>query len=113
MFFFGVDAVLPPATSVSGVPGIYLVLDLNSRAILTTIYTEWVSRLGSGVQPRDLCLGGNSCLVSGHLSASGLRLLLVLSLEPLYTEDRFYPLGCHEANHGIVPLRVSFDVKML
>ena len=28
-------------------------------------------------------------------------------------EDRFYPLGCREANHGIAPLRVSLNVKMV
>ena len=39
--------------------------------------------------------------------------LKTLPLEPLCIEDRFYPLGCCEANHGIAPLRVSLGVKMV
>ena len=50
-------------------------------------------------------------LVSGHSSTFGLRYLWTFSLEPLCIEDRFYPQGCREANHGIAPLRVSLDVK--
>ena len=65
------------------------------------------------VPPRDGLAEGNSCLVSGHSSAFGLCYMWTLSPEPLCIEDRFYPLGCCEANHGIAPLRVALAVKMV
>ena len=42
---WGFAPVLPAVHLLTGVPGIYLLLALHSRAILTPTYTEWVSGL--------------------------------------------------------------------